>query len=131
MTKQAYIHDASGTVVRKYQGPERYMNLKAEETAVYSDEDHDIDDVVVKKGKLVVAGYSRLLALLDQECSRRITAAYGKKTQIEEIFFRLRNDHTAQQDKERERLRSVKKQIEKDISSYNEQSITDDKTWST
>ena len=35
----------------------------------------------------------------------RISLAYGKKNFEEEIFFKLRNEHTAEQDAERDRLR--------------------------
>ena len=44
---------------------------------------------------------------LRRECRRRIVSAYGAETWEEELEIRLRNDQTAAQDTDRERLRQV------------------------
>ena len=58
-----------------------------------------------------------LMRELRSECRRRITIAYGKRSFNDEIALRLRNDATAAQDVERDRLRSVYRQLKVSIES--------------
>ena len=56
---------------------------------------------------------------LRQECQNRICLNYGENTLNDEILKRLRNGHTAEQDTERERLRTKYTTIKASIAAMN------------
>ena len=63
------------------------------------------------------------LHTLRAECRARITAAYGAMTFEEEVELRLRGDHTAAQDTERERMRERYRELRDLVPYMNERTL--------
>ena len=73
---------------------------------------------------------------LRSQAGRRISSAYDAENYIEEIFLRLRDDHTDAQDTERERLRAKYRELKAWInhedrtqSELDAYDVTDDSLW--
>ena len=93
-------------------------------------------DQIMAAGEAAIARQDRDRAFDDlrEECRSRITLAYGEATSEDEVFLRLRNRQTLEQDAERERLLEVYAGLKDRLGNLSERGLklfdpTNDRLW--